>query len=134
MVVHRAFSLYTSIRIIFCFLSLINIIIIIIILVSLFSHLIYSCVLDLAAVYRKDILILRDADLIHPNSSPSWESLSLTLPRPLSYPVGLTQDSLNNRLFVAEASSLAEGKILSLTLSDQLEVMKMTPVIKSEFL
>ncbi|XP_050731137.1 low-density lipoprotein receptor-like isoform X2 [Eriocheir sinensis] len=89
-----------------------------------------SCT-DLAAVYKHDILILRDADLIIPNSPLSWESLSLALPRPLSYPVGLTQDSLNNRLFVAEAKPKEEGKILSLTLNAQLEVVDMTPAVQS---
>lgn len=88
----------------------------------------------MAAVYKHDILILRDADLIIPNSPLSWESLSLALPRPLSYPVGLTQDSLNNRLFVAEAKPKEEGKILSLTLNAQLEVVDMTPAVQSEFL
>lgn len=87
----------------------------------------------MAAVYKHDILILRDADLLFPNSPLSWETLSLPLPKPLSYPVGLTQDSLNNRLFVAEAKPKEEGKILSLTLNDQLEVVAMDHAVKSEF-
>lgn len=88
----------------------------------------------MAAVYKHDILILHDADLIIPNSPLPSESLSLPLPRPLSYPVGLTQDPLNNRLFVAEAKPKKEGKILSLTLNDQLEVVDMAPAVQSEFL
>lgn len=87
---------------------------------------------DLAAVYKHDILILPDADLILPDSPISWDTLSLTLPTPLSYPVGLTHDSLNNRLFVAEAKPKEKRKIMSLSLNDRLEVVEMVPAVKSE--
>ncbi|XP_045133712.1 protein cueball-like isoform X3 [Portunus trituberculatus] len=85
---------------------------------------------DLAAVYRDSILILHNADIIHPDSL-SWKDISVELPKPLSSPVALTHDAETNRLFVANTDPRDEAKIISISLNSTFGVVNMTTAVKS---
>lgn len=85
---------------------------------------------DLAAVYRDKILILRDADSIHPDSL-SWEDIFVELPKPLSLPVALAHDAETNRLFVADTDPKEKAKIISISLNSTFGVVNMTTAVES---
>ncbi|XP_045581307.2 low-density lipoprotein receptor-like isoform X2 [Procambarus clarkii] len=88
---------------------------------------------DLVAVYKHDILLLRDVDKITPELPLQWNKHVLPLPKGMSYPVGLTQDIENNRLFVADAVH-EDTKIFSLTLDSDFNVKAMHSVLKNSSL
>lgn len=99
-----------------------------ILFVALFA--LSSCT-DLVAVYKHDILLLRDVDKIPLGSPPvSWESYVLKVPKPFSYPVGLTYDPKGRRLFVAEAIH-EDSKIFSLNLDEDYIVKNMQSVVRT---
>ncbi|KAK7072461.1 hypothetical protein SK128_012345 [Halocaridina rubra] len=90
----------------------------------------FSSTTDLAAVYKNDIFLLRDVDKLEPDTVMDWESLILSVPKPFSYPIGVTYDPDGRRLFVADAMQ-EDTKIFSLTLDDNYDVIDMQPVVKT---
>ncbi|XP_069940409.1 low-density lipoprotein receptor 2 isoform X2 [Cherax quadricarinatus] len=89
-----------------------------------------SCT-DLAAVYKHDILLLRDVDKMTQNLPRQWESLVLPLPNGLSFPIGLTYDLQGNRLFIADAVH-DDTKIFALSLDSDYKVTATHAVVKDE--
>ncbi|XP_068217084.1 protein cueball-like [Palaemon carinicauda] len=91
----------------------------------------FSSCTDLVAVYKHDVLLLRDVDKISSGSPPvGWESHVLKVPKPFSYPVGLTYDPKGRRLFVAEAVH-EDSKIFSLDLDGDYVVKDMKSVVRT---
>ncbi|XP_042206450.1 uncharacterized protein LOC121855535 isoform X2 [Homarus americanus] len=99
-------------------------------LICLLSSLATVMSTDLAAVYKKDILLIRDVDKITPKWPLEWESLSLSLPKNLYYPLGLAHDPHTNRLFVADALH-RDTKIFSLSFESNYKVEAMHSVVKA---
>lgn len=87
---------------------------------------------DLVAVYKHDVLLLRDVDTMSlPDGVPmNWESLVLNISQPLSHPIGLTYDPEDHRLFVAEAVH-QDTRIFSLFLTPNYTVERIQPVLKT---
>ncbi|XP_042873432.1 protein cueball-like isoform X2 [Penaeus japonicus] len=76
---------------------------------------------DLAAVYQYSVLLVRDADKATPTSPAPWENVTLQLTDDLCYPVGVTHDPKNNRLFVSDAFQ-CHAHIISLSLDEEHEI------------
>ncbi|XP_071524535.1 uncharacterized protein [Panulirus ornatus] len=88
-----------------------------------------SCT-DLAAVYKRNILLLRDVDKITPESPLPWEPLVIPHHLDLSHPVGLAYDPEVNRLFVADAD-FSGKQIVSISLGYDYQVEEKETIVRS---